>query len=90
MPSRRDAQIAEVAAEIGDPVQSGTLRLAEAALLSPPPPQEAETAARGRALSAFEAARVTPRALHSEPWGGEAPLSLASRLARFVRRRWGR
>jgi len=88
--SRRDAQIAEVAAEIADPAQTGTLRLAEAALHSPTPPQEAEAAARGRALSAFAEARLTPRALHPEPWGGASPSSLTERLSRLLRRLSGR
>lgn len=89
--SRRDAQIAEAVAEIAAPAESGTLRLAETALHSPAPPPEAEAAARHRALSAFEESRLTPRALHSVPWGGGAsPSPLAALLARLVRRLWGR
>lgn len=88
-PSRRDAQIAEVAAEMAAPASLGTLRLVEAALHSPAPPAEAEAEARDRALSAFEEACVTPRALHAESWGEAAP-SLATRLRRIVRRLWGR
>lgn len=92
-PSRRDAQIAEVASEIASeavgPGHLGALRLAEAALHSPAPPSEAEAEARGRALMAFEQAQLAPRMLHAEPWGA-APLPLVERLARLVRRLWRR
>jgi hypothetical protein len=91
-PSRRDAQIAEVAAQIAEvaaPAPFGTLRLVEAALHAPAPPAEAEEVARGRALSAFEESRLAPRALHAESWG-ESPVPLLTRLGRFVCRLWRR
>lgn len=88
-PARRDAQIAEVAAEMAAPAAFGTLRLAEAALRSPAPPAEAEAAARRRALSAFEDARLAPRPLHAEPWG-ETALPFVHRLSRLLRRLWRR
>lgn len=83
--SRREARLAEAAADTEDPTLTGTLRLADAALHAPDPPGGSEGAARDRALSAYHESLVTPRPLHADAWS-TAPPGLRSLLARLARR----
>ena len=66
----------------------GVTRLTRAALNAPSPNPEAETAAHERALSAYQAALLTPRPLHEDLWRPGAP-SLPARIGRFFRRLGG-
>ncbi len=76
--------------ESAEGVPPGAAMLITAALQSPEPSPDAETASQARAVSAYQEALLDPRPLRAESWNPASPSGLAGRVTRFLRRLQGR